>query len=79
MDRFSVRAAYDSVELFIFIVNETLAAEPTFACDGTQFTRLLKNRLLNLTSGVTKITDDGIEEQNLDIYGFSEQANMMKV
>lgn len=79
MDLYSVRAAYDSVELFTYALNETLMTQPTFSCDGIKFTKLLKNRLLSLTTGAAKIADDGVKELDFDIYGFDERTNQMKV
>lgn len=79
MDIYTVRSAYENVELFTFAVNETLMTQPNFSCDGINFVKLLKNRRINLTTGIMELSSNGISELNFDIYGFDERTNRMKV
>lgn len=80
MDSFSVRATYDSVELFARVASEAQGdqANNTY-CDGAGWASRLGGSNYDLDSGPSHITNDGTRNLDLDIYGYNETAKAMQV
>ncbi|XP_055348094.1 atrial natriuretic peptide receptor 1-like [Paramacrobiotus metropolitanus] len=79
LDNFSVRATYDSIELFAKLMNETQHADPQAnRCNGSLLAMRMSNRSFNLQTGESYITTDGTRNLDLDIYGYDLIASVMK-
>ncbi|XP_055348110.1 atrial natriuretic peptide receptor 1-like [Paramacrobiotus metropolitanus] len=79
LENFSVRATYDSIELFAKIVNETVQVSRSINfCNGSLLVKMMSNRNFDLQTGETFIKMDSTRNLDLDIYGYDQIDGIMR-